>query len=1338
MADLIPDFILNARETGITKGNFRSCCMFIDISGFTKMTNRLIKYQKDGAETISNIIDEVFSHSIDEVYKAGGFVSSFAGDAFMAIFQTDIPEIPLKTAYKIKSIFSRNACIKTRFGNFRLIAKIGLSYGDIQFSIIDSKVHNVYYFFGKAIDNSAIAQQKASRMQIISDRDFKNKLSYIVPSRIIDKDWYSYYTIKQNIKTPNLNIETERSMPDGRQNIFLPMSLVNKQEKGEFREIVSCFINISDDSDFDHVIKEIITRCYAYGGYFNRAESSDKGRTVLILFGAPSGIEGLYIRSADFCLSLRNIPKLRFRIGLASGISFAGFTGSNIRREYTALGGVVSMSARIMASSEWMNINADEKLADHLSKTHQMRPIGPYKFKGFKKEKKVYLLDSKKENDVFMGSPKFYIERKCEKNQLTELISPILNKKFGGTIFIDGKAGIGKTSFINNYFSDQNRYKFYFLHCDTILQKAFNPFSGFFSKFFNLSDFDKEFLFRRKYADFVSKIIDPELKKELIRTESFIAGLIGIEWDGSLFSQLDSKLRYNNIILAVKNFYKALSIINPYCLIIEDCNFIDEDSIILLDRLTQNIENYPFAIIALVRFNDDGKRFNFMQEFPVSGRVELQSFDKAMTSQIILKMLNKDKIPEETYDFVFNKSQGNPFYTVQIVLYLTENKLFRPDYSLKTYSDSIPSAIWQLIISRVDRLNDHIRNALLSASVIGKEIDISILEYLLKHLDIAKNNTDFQKIIQEGIREQIWTFINNERLVFISSLIRDVLYDIQLKTKLRNLHRITGGIIETLYSNNLMDYCEELAMHFKKSGDVQKAVFYLNNAIDRAKTYYQNNKIIYLYDSLLGLEKEKNDNEKIYDIFSNKAYIYRLLGKLSDSLSLYQKALKLSRKIKNVEYEINCLSSIAYLLINTSRSDEAINILDKALNLSEKISYKQGIRSVLCNIGIYQYTIGNYAKSIEYYEKMFEICKEINDKKGISLYYGNTGLLYTEMGHYKEAIACYENQISICKEINDKSGISLAYGNLGIVYNYFGNLEKAMEYYQKQLEISQEIGDIQGISLAFGNIGNLHYNKLEYLDALSFFEKQLKLSHETKNIRAASYALGNIGNVYWSQNKIDQAIQAYKRQLAICKKSGDKKGRSLAIGNIGLLHLTKGEFSKAKGSLSEKLLLSSEIGDNIGIIFSLGYLGKLHEYQNHYEKSLDFYAKSIKKAEEFGIIDYFLLFSIFKVSLLAENLFLKEAEAIAKDLLSIASVYKQSNNIFLLELILCRLQKDVFSLLNMKYTEGFDEAQSAEINYELWNLTGNEYYRKTSKDLYDSLYNKTLNYAYKSRLNKLK
>ena len=60
--------------------------VFGDVSGFTKMSERLARHGKVGAEEVADAINACFEALLDVAYRCGGSLIKFGGDALLLLF----------------------------------------------------------------------------------------------------------------------------------------------------------------------------------------------------------------------------------------------------------------------------------------------------------------------------------------------------------------------------------------------------------------------------------------------------------------------------------------------------------------------------------------------------------------------------------------------------------------------------------------------------------------------------------------------------------------------------------------------------------------------------------------------------------------------------------------------------------------------------------------------------------------------------------------------------------------------------------------------------------------------------------------------------------------------------------------------------------------------------------------------------------------------------------------------------------------------------------------------------------------------------------------------------
>ena len=60
---------------------------FVDISGFTKLSEQLARKGREGAEQITEVIGRSFEHILQVAYDRGGSLLKFGGDALLLWFE---------------------------------------------------------------------------------------------------------------------------------------------------------------------------------------------------------------------------------------------------------------------------------------------------------------------------------------------------------------------------------------------------------------------------------------------------------------------------------------------------------------------------------------------------------------------------------------------------------------------------------------------------------------------------------------------------------------------------------------------------------------------------------------------------------------------------------------------------------------------------------------------------------------------------------------------------------------------------------------------------------------------------------------------------------------------------------------------------------------------------------------------------------------------------------------------------------------------------------------------------------------------------------------------------
>ncbi len=1328
MKNLIPAYIAEQYMKKQDKGGFTACSVFIDISGFTSTTEALMEHGKEGAEVLSDILKFLFSTAVESIYSYGGFITRYAGDAFTALFITDGDDElkargALKAALEIQNFFMVNHRFESRFGDFEFAVKIGLSYGQTDWGIVGNDLSKAYYFKGYAVDNCAFAEHHCQQGDICADE----KLIRLVDDLILDKQ------LKSENGTRFYRLDRVGGIPLDKPQPRIPeipekiISLFTGENElhfpgGEFREAVSVFISFDNVADLDSFFNTVIEQQEAYGGSHPHLDFGDKGGNILVFFGAPVSYENNEERALKFILGIRNEidPSIRLRAGIARGILYVGYNGVDLRQEFTCLGNTVNQSARFMMKAGWGELLTDERISEN--KSFKFVHKGDFQYKGRAGTIPTYQLmkEAEKKQVFFKGQ---FFGREKELSMLLDAIEPIRNHRFGGIVYVDGIAGVGKSRLVHELKRKLSRkqYTWIFMRCDGILRKSFNPVIYFFENYFNVKKENTPGLNKSNFESRLKRLIeqttDAEIKKELIRTSPFLGALLNLHWENSLYEKLDAKARYENTLYAIKNLIKAESLIKPVVIEIEDSHWVDSDTVNLLQVLTRNVDDYPFVIIAPCRFNDDNSSFNFGLGQTMEKRIHIHLLDKDTAEALIRDKLSCRKLPAKTLDMIWEKSEGNPFYIEQMVLYLKENNLLDKDFNLIHEDIELPSGINSIIVARIDRLTKELKEIVKTASALGREFAVTILSAMLK-------DQSLDQYLKQGENETIWNHVSEIDYVFKNALIRDAVYEMQLKKQLRKLHLLAGETMEIHYKDQLEMYYSDLANHFEKAEIEDKALFYLEKAGHYARDNYQNTEAVGFYDKLLSHFEWVN------------AY---LNGDGSKDLSAVQVK---EDHVKGIKKYLDICLEKANILQLTGQWDEAEQIYKDLLTLATIIDDQSRKAHTYSQLGGQKYIRGSYDDAMEQYRKSLELYESVQDEKGITRVVANMGLVLWRQGKNEEAMESFERMKQLSEKQKDLINVAKAIGNIGLIYQAQRNYTKAMEYFQKQLEIDEKLGDKQGISVATMLMGVSHYYLGNLEKAMEYFEARVALSEELGDKKGISDTIGNIGSIYQKLGDFKKALECSQKQLKLSRELGDKRGIGNSSNYLGEVYRRMGKLETAVKYFKIAYELAIEMKNTRGSANAAGRLGELHVELGDFDTALKYYDKAIGYARQLNIHEYRLGLEYQKAELLFLKGELNEAEKLNEAVLTEKSEKGITDKVFEGEMLRGRINfmrksaDGSWSLYDMlKNTES--ESEMADIHYELFKLTKGETHQKPALEFYKKLKAKapdTPNYELDKRL----
>ena len=254
----------------------------------------------------------------------------------------------------------------------------------------------------------------------------------------------------------------------------------------------------------------------------------------------------------------------------------------------------------------------------------------------------------------------------------------------------------------------------------------------------------------------------------------------------------------------------------PVVLLLDDLHWADRATLLLLKYLVRYPRDARLMVLGTYRDTEldaDHPLSAALSELAAERRA-LAPLDEAAVAELVDGHVGDDA-PAELGRIVYEQTDGNAFFVVEVLRHLTESG-----------SLAVPEGVKGVIGQRVARLGREVNRLLAAASVLGREFELHVLQrFGLQEEDELVDGID------AAVRAQVIDEVAGPagRYTFSHALIRDTVYGALSATRRALLHRRAGEAIEQVHGRNLEPHLSELAHHFSQAGlggDIDKAIDY--------------------------------------------------------------------------------------------------------------------------------------------------------------------------------------------------------------------------------------------------------------------------------------------------------------------------------------------------------------------------------------------------------------------------------------------------------------------------------------------------------------------------------
>src|SRR5215831_13243966 len=590
---------------------------------------------------------------------------------------------------------------------------------------------------------------------------------------------------------------------------------------------------------------------------------------------------------------------------------------------------------------------------------------------------------------------------------------------------------------------------------------------------------------------------------------------------------------------------------SPIVLLLEDLHWADPSSVDLLRHLCQRITNQRLMIAGTFR-PEDVERTNHplksykaeMQSHRLCEEVALNSLTREHITEYLNATFAPNDFPPQLAALIHEKTEGHPLFATNLLQYLSEQgdigrvnahwSLVRPIAELDLEA---PESIRSMISKKMDALADEERRTLQYASVEGAEFLSTVVATLLgvDEVDLEERLAQLQKthrLIEMRGEEDLPDGSLATRYRFAHALYQNFLYSDLVAKRRVMLHRQAGEQLLKHYGKRAHQLATQLALHFERGRDFERAIEYLMQAADNAIKLYANAEAAEHYTHALDLV-EKLPEEKQIDhlitLYQKRGAVNFALSRFSESVADYTQLLRHLERLDAPEKQAEALNALALTLFFAHRLEELEVRAGEAVAAAKRAGSEELHAQTMALMSLKHLCYGELDAGRPLLDQLVNVARLMDFKPGLAAGLIWRGCLHFFQTEYELAIEVETEGRRLAAELRDSFLLLTSMFFLGLSKANLGQMSEALHILNEAIQMASRNGDLFWHPRMPNCIGWIHRELHDFAGAFKHDQEGLEIGHQHHVNEAEANSLINLGIDYSHSGDFNETASAFHK-----------------------------------------------------------------------------------------------------------------------------------------------------------------------------------------------------------------
>lgn len=1263
LASYIPHLVTRAVATNPTPlttptgERFPAAMLFADISGFTRLSERLTRRGPEGVEDLSNLLNAYFGQLIDIVLDHKGDIVEFTGDGIIALWTAHDGET-LATAVLRACVcglaIQQGMAFYAQAENLNLALRICIGAGEVLFA----SVGGILGRWELLVAGNLILQQVSTTVKWTEPGEvvLSSEAWDLVHSRCNGQLLAAGGARLEQVNAvlppppfqPPVILKPQMIAP---MRGYLPGAILDRLEAGlsdwlaELRCVTALFVHVGE-LDYDEpdaleqahiVMRSLQSALYRYEGSVNQFIVDDKGTIFVAALGLPPLThEDDAVRGVQAALAMHeqlHLMGMQCAIGVATGWVFCGARGNVRRRDYAMIGDTMNLAARLMQVAAENNGNGmvavlcDPATYEATRNRLAFEVLPPVKIKGKSSPVALYRPLGREVTTVRRRTA--IVGRSAERALLFERLGLLQHSQDAGVVIIEGETGLGKSRLINDLLQQAEM-----LHISSLVgigdaierSTSYHAWRPIFAQLFQLDTLPDDQLVRRMHI--LERLrINPELQ----RLAPLINAVLPLDIpENEITEQMAGQVRADNTRRLLIRVLQMVVSLSPTVIVLDEAHWLDSVSWALLLDVARRVS--PILLIIATRpLNEavSGEYSQLLRRLDTR-HIVLERLSSEQTLQLVCQNLGVASLPDQVARLILEKSEGNPLFSEELVYALRDTGVLTinngechlsPDAG-DLRSLSFPASLQGIVISRIDRLIPSQQLVLKVASVIGH---IFALRTLQAVHPIEEDRPLLPDYLQSLDRLNITALQASEpylTYIFKHIIIHEVVYNLLLFSQRRELHRAVAEWYEQTYADDLHPYYPLLAHHWQKAEVLPRAVDYLERAGEQALRDYANQEAVNFFQQALDLVAKPPDERHEPARTGEQAAIalaspgasqlrrarwerqlgeaYLGLGQLAESRQHLERAVALLQRPVPTQRRKLTATTLRQAIRQTLH--RVLTSLFREKSSAERAAILETARAYDSLLVIY-YFANETLPSIYTSLLTLNLAERAGPSPELARAYANMCIATGSLALHPLAETYRRQAMATAEQIGELATQGYVLNIIGLYLVGVGNWPEARVTLEQGVDICERLGDRRRWGATWTLLAQIAYYEGDFVRSSEMFAELYSVARRSGDVLQQAWAQGGQGQSALRMGWLGEACTFLEQANVALAENAELPSQISNYGLLAMGRLRQGDQQRALQAARSAARLLSDIPVPTAYYLIEGYAGFAETYLSLWEAS---------------------------------------------------------------------------------------------------------------------------------------